>query len=54
MNKNKDDKVSEGIEDLKVFYAQKKKEHEALRKLLEALETKSSNEKLINNRDKTK
>jgi|WetSurMetagenome_2_1015567.scaffolds.fasta_scaffold230971_2 hypothetical protein len=54
MNENIDDKISEGIEDLKEFYTQKKKEQEALRKLLKALETKSSNEKLINNRDKTK
>jgi len=39
-----DDKLNDGMEELKLFYSQKKSEQEALRRLLDALEKKSKNE----------
>jgi hypothetical protein len=39
-----DDKLNDGMEELKLFYSQKKSEQEALRRLLDALEKKSKKE----------
>lgn len=44
MDDKLDDKLNEGMEELKLFYSQKKNEQEALRRLLDALEKKSKNE----------
>jgi hypothetical protein len=44
MKENTEEKIDSGFEDLKIFYAKKKNEQEALRRLLNALEKKSKNE----------
>ena len=44
MDDKLDDKLNEGMEELKLFYSQKKNEQEALQRLLDALEKKSKNE----------
>lgn len=44
MDDKLDDKLNEGMEELKLFYTTKKNEQEALRRLLDALERKSKNE----------
>lgn len=45
MKKNTEhNKEPDGMEELKKFYAKKKKEQEALKKLLKALDKKSLNE----------
>jgi predicted RNase H-like HicB family nuclease len=49
MNENLNENNSEGFEDLKEFYTQKKNEQEALRRLLEALESASKTEKTDDN-----
>ena len=49
MNENLNENNSKGFEDLKEFYVQKKNEQEALRRLLEALESASKTEKTDDN-----
>jgi hypothetical protein len=44
MDENMEEQVNKGMESLEEFYAQKKNEQDALRRLLEALENKSKNE----------
>jgi hypothetical protein len=44
MEEKVDGKLNEGMDELKLFYTQKKIEQEALRRLLHALEKKSKNE----------
>jgi hypothetical protein len=45
MNEDLNENKSKGFEDLKEFYVQKKNEQEALRRLLEALESASKTAK---------
>jgi hypothetical protein len=54
MDDKLDDKLNEGMEELKFFYSQKKNEQEALRRLLDALEKKSKNENTDIKTSKTK
>jgi hypothetical protein len=48
MFENEDERTNEGIDELMEFYAKKKNEQEALRKLLEALEVKTNKDKATN------
>jgi hypothetical protein len=52
MIENKEEPFNESIEELMEFYARKKNEQEALRKLLEALEVKTKNDNTTNGVDK--